>query len=319
MKHSTIICILVIQAILIACGPSNSNASDTFSIALLSGPWEKYLSSQPEILILQKTTKGIQDLLTEEQKLIQSVLDADASPGETSELSGLQDRLAELKAAIPSAETSSGYVEYEERYRRSYIYGRTSYINSRPYYTYSVFRKKSKSSSPQLVQSVAGIATNATLEDIDQRINALQHLISQWNHRTSKMSANGVSGIMREANEEYLDGLRDYVKDFIKIRSELRKIEETQMQRSQNKATILQEWKIFEETCLSILEDYFNKSDPKIIKANENGIYVLNEKQLASKLIMKCNVGPRTLYFELGEHNHPNHPFSMADVTVSND
>ena len=35
-----------------------------FSLTLLPGPWEKYLSAPPKILILTHSTKGIQDLLT---------------------------------------------------------------------------------------------------------------------------------------------------------------------------------------------------------------------------------------------------------------
>jgi hypothetical protein len=297
--------------------PQPQTSPKELSLTLLHGPWEKYLSAPPKILILKNPTKGIRDLLAEEQSLIKSMLDADASLTETSEHSGLTDRLDELKAAAPSAETSSGYVRSNRRNRHTYISGNTIYTNSNSYYySYSVFRAKQKSSSPDLVRSVTGIAANASLEDLDQRIDAFQHLISSWSRRTSVMSPNGTSGIMRDANEAYLAGLKGYTQEFIKIQKELRKIEQAQAYKAQNKAGILKDWQTFENTRLSILKDYFNSSALETVQHANNRSYTLNEAQLARPLILACKIGPRVVYFELDERRHPNHPFILADITT---
>lgn len=296
--------------------PATQKSAKEFSFTLLPGPWKKYLSEPPRILISRHTTKGIRDLLTEEQALIKAVLDADASVTETSEHSGLKDRLDELKNAVPSAETSSGYVRSSRTYRRTYVSGNTVYTNSYPHYYYSVFSEKQKSSSPALVRSVSGIAANATLEDLDLRIEALQGLVSTWSRRTSAMSPNGTSGIMRDANEAYLAGLRGYTKDFIQLRKELRVIEQAQAHKAQNKAGIIQNWTTFEKSRLDILKNYFDDVDVEYVKATHGLSYQLNQEQLSHTLVLVCEIGPRIVYFELDERRHPNHPFILADVTA---
>jgi hypothetical protein len=296
--------------------PEPKESVQYYSFTLLPGPWTKYLSEPPQILISRNTTNGIRDLLTEEQVLIKAVLDADASVTETSEHSGLKDRLEELKNAAPSAETSSGHVRSNQSYRRTYISGDSVYTRSYPSYSYSVFREKQKSSSPALVRSVSGIAANTTLDDLDQRIQSLQGLISTWSRRTSVMSPNGTSGIMREANEAYIAGLRGYTKDFIQLRKELRAIEQAQTHKVENKAGIIQNWVTFEKARLGILKKYFEGAGVKYIEATHGLTYQLNEEQLSHKLILVCKIGQRVLYFELDERHHPNHPFILADVTT---
>ncbi|MFQ3241959.1 MAG: hypothetical protein ACI9JZ_001650, partial [Lentimonas sp.] len=195
----------------------------------------------------------------------------------------LTDRLDQLKAAVPSAETSSGYVRTHRRSSLTYVSVSTIYTNPYPSYysSYSVFHTKEKSSSPDSVRSVSGIVKNATLEDINQRIDALQHTISTWTRRTSTMSLNGISGIMRDANEAYLEGLKGYTQDFIDIRKSLRQIEQAQAHKAQNKAGILQNWKNFETTRLSILKSDFDNNDLESIEPFSERTYTLNESQLA--------------------------------------
>jgi len=299
----------------------NETPSETRHFTLLTGPWSKYISVPPQIYTFDKISSGIETLLTAEQKLIQAVLEADVDVAETSAYSTLNDRLDELKAAAPSAETSSGYVRSSPNgYRSTYISGDTIYTRSYPYYySYSVFRSKQKSSSPALVRSVSGLAANATLtvKDLDQRITALQHLISTWSRRTAAMSANGTAGIMRDANEAYIEGLRQYTSDFIQLRKELRVIKSEQSKRVANKSNIIAEWNQFEQQNLHILNKFFHDNHTAIIDPTKGANYLINKDKLNGTLILVCNIGPRQLYFELNGRN-PFHPFTLADITPTN-
>ena len=299
----------------------NEKPIETLRFTLLTRPWSKYLSVPPKIYMFDKIPSGIEKLLATEQKLIQAVLEADVDMAETSAYSTLNDRLDELKAAAPSAETSSGYVRSSSsRYRRSYISGDTIYAHSSPYYYgYSVFRAKQKSSSPELVRSVSGLAANATLtvEDLDQRITALQHLRSTWSRRTSTMSTNGTAGIMRDANEDYLEGLRQYTSDFIQLRKELRAIRSEQSKKAANKSNIIQSWNQFEQQNLHILNKFFQDNQTAIIEPTKGADYLISKDKLNGPLILVCTIGPRQLYFKLNGRN-PFHPFALADITPTN-
>jgi hypothetical protein len=297
---------------------SEQSSEETLRFTLLTRPWSKYLSVPPKIYTFDNISSGIEKLLATEQKLIQAVLEADVDVAETSAYSTLNDRLDELKAAAPSAETSSGYVRSSSSgYRRTYISGDTIYTHSYPYYNgYSVFRAKQKSSSPELVRSVSGLAANATLtvEDLDQRITALQHLSSTWSRRTSTMSTNGTAGIMRDANEDYLEGLRQYTSDFIQLRKELRTIRSEQSKKAANKSNIIKNWNQFEQQNLHILNKFFQDNHTAIIEPTKGADYLINKDKLNGTLILVCNIGPRQLYFELNGRN-PFHPFTLADIT----
>ena len=292
--------------------------SETLHFALLTGPWSKYLNAPPQIYTFDKISTGIETLLTTEQELIQAVLEADVNVAETSAHSALNDRLDELKAAAPSAETSSGYVRSSSSsYRRTYISGNTIYTHSSPYYYgYSVFRAKQKSSSPELVRSVSGLAANASLttKGLDQRINALQHLTSTWSRRTSTMGTNGTAGIMRDANEAYLKGLQNYTADFIQLRKELRVIKSEQSKRAANKSNIIASWNQFEQQNLHVLNKFFHDNQTDIIEPTKEADYLISKDKLKGTLILVCSIGPRQLYFELNGRN-PLHPFTLADIT----
>ena len=296
-------------------------SSETRHFTLLTGPWSKYISVPPQIYTFDKISSGIETLLTTEQKLIQAVLEADVNVAETSAHGALNDRLDELKAAVPSAETRSGYVRSNSNtYSRTYISGDTIYTRSYPhYYGYSAFRSKQKSSSPELVRSVSGLAANASLttKDLDQRITALQHLNSTWTRRTAVMGTNATAGIMRDANEAYLDGLRQYTSDFIQLRKELRIIKSEQSKRAANKSNIIAEWNQFEQQNLHILNKFLHDNHTAIIDPTKGADYLINKDKLNGTLILVCNIGPRQLYFELNGRN-PFHPFTLADITPTN-
>ncbi|MFW5874334.1 MAG: hypothetical protein ACOCVJ_02925, partial [Verrucomicrobiota bacterium] len=245
---------------------------------VLNDPWNRYFRSPPRILLVPELSTGIAELLNEEQSLIKAVLDASSEIKATSEYAALEEKIEELKLTIPQAETSSGYVPRGGT--RSYTYvsssGSTAYVRrSSGYYDgyYRIFHRKQKSSSPALVRSVEGIAHNTTLEDLDQRIDALQQIISLWNRKTAGMSVNGTEGIMRRANEDYLEGLRGFTQEYVTIRSELRKIEEKQARVEQEKSAILSEWQEFESNRLPILDEYLNEHTVLTLKPDSKDAY----------------------------------------------
>ncbi len=300
---------------------SASEAMHPSDYTVLTAPWNKYFRGTPKILLIDRPSKGILDLLEEEQKLIKAVLDTTGKSTESSEYAALEEQLAELKTLIPSAETASGYVPGSSRaYTYSYVVGGTVYTRTQRYYDgyyYRAFLEKQKSSSPELVRSVEGIVHNATLEpkDLDQRIEALQRLTSQWNRRTSEMSPTGTSGIIREANEAYLVALRDFIKEVIKLRSQVRQIESQQQIMEQNKASILTEWKGFEDDRLQILNDYLNSNALAVIEAKGENVYSLPVLSKDQRLIYVCTIGARDLYFELSSGRSNQHPFVLVDVS----
>jgi len=287
---------------------------------LLSEPWKKYFHGTPRLLVVDSISKGIRDLLAQEQSLIKTVLDSSGTAEESSEYAELEERLNELKTIIPAAETASGYVPTQSR-SYSYISGNTVYTRSgRSYYDnhyYRSFHEKQKSSSPALVRSVQGLVHNATLniQNLDQRIEALQGLISQWSRRTSEMNTSGTSGIMRDANEAYLSALRDFTKNFGHLRTQVKKVEAEQARSSQNKSKILEQWKAFEDNRLSILNDYLQSNAKFTIKPTADSIFPTPALKSGEQLIMVCTIGQRDLYFEVSPDRHKQHPFVLVDVT----
>lgn len=291
--------------------------------AVLSTPWDVYFRASPSILVISSLSPGIKDILKEEQKLIKAVLDSSAGTTSSSEYAELEDRLEELKTVIPKTETSAGYTRTTVR-RGSYTYvvgdvayvrqSNYSYYNS-PYY--STFRQTQRSSSPEMTRSVENIAHNATLENIDQRIDALQQSIRNWTRRTSEMNPTGTSGIMRRANEAYLSGLQDYIKEFISIRADLQKIEQQQEAASRNQAQILEEWRMFETTRLPILSDYLENNASALVKPSPDGSFLLPDTS-ENKLLYVAEIGERTLYFELNTMRNSLHPFLLVDIDPLN-
>lgn len=285
---------------------------------VLNEPWNTYFRSTPKILIVPELSEGIADLLEQEQTLVKSVLDSLGSAGSSSEYVTLEDKLEELKSVIPQTETNSGYVRRQRSTSNSYAYSSSSSssvsINNRYYGGYyTVLRYKTMSSSPEMTRSVENIAHNATLEDLDQRITALQQIISKWNRRTAEMTASGTSGIMRSANIAYLEDLTIFTQEFVNLRKELRAINQKQTTIQQNKTAILSEWKAFENTRLALLDEYLQSNASEIVTLSPSNVYVLNDYE-GKKLIYSCEIGDRTLYFDLTNKHSEKHPFVLIDV-----
>ncbi|MGZ0709756.1 hypothetical protein ACWPKO_15610 [Coraliomargarita sp. W4R53] len=288
---------------------------------LLSEPWKKYFRGTPELLIVKSPSQGILDLLDQEQRLIKTVLDSSGTAAESSDYAELEERLDELKTIIPSAETASGYVPTSSNRSYTYISGNTVYTRrSSSYYNgyyYRTLREKQKSSSPELVRSVQSLVHNASLDlkDLDQRIDALQQMISQWNRRTSEMSVGGTSGIMREANQAYLETLRDFTKSFVELRTDVRKAEAEQARIVNGKSKMLQQWETFETNRLPILHDFLKDNAQTTIEPTEDETFSTPDLNADEKCIMVCTIGQRDLYFEVSTHRHKQHPFVLVDVT----
>ena len=283
---------------------------------VLNEPWNKYFRSTPKLLVVPKISTGMANLLAEEQRLIKSVLDSGSDANSSSEYVALEDKLEELKAVIPQAETGSGYVPRSSRRYGSYSYisGGTVYTNSR-YYSgyYTVLREKTMSSSPEMTRSVEGIAHNATIEDLDQRIDALKQIQRSWNRKTTEMSPNGTSGIMRSANLAYLEGLRDFTAEFTNLRKELRGIKQKQTAIQKNRSNILSDWQTFENSRLELLKDYLNSNATEHVEISGNDIYTLPDFA-GKKLLYACEIGERTLYFDLTDKHSKHHPFVLVNV-----
>lgn len=302
--------------------PARPELVETKEYVIFDEPWGQYFKSTPYLILLNRPSKGILALLEEEQKLIKLVLDTSSTAEESSGYAQLKEELAELKTVIPSAETVSGYVPgSQRRYSYTYVIGNTIYTRTRPSYYYndayySVFREKQKSSSADLVSSVESLVHNASLdlEDLDQRIEALQHLRSQWSRRTSLMSATGTSGIVREANEAYLESLRTFSQDVINFRKKVRLVEERQEALVKAKATTIANWENFENTRLPVLREYLTQNALEKVQLNQAQKYEIPVVKSGQILIFVCQIGARELYFDLSKGDSEQHPFQMINV-----
>ena len=287
---------------------------------VITDPWSKYFRADPTVIILPKLTKGVEDLLNEQQQKAREILSNTGQLGDRPEYIQLQEELESLKSAVPGAETRSGYGRSSRRYYSSPSYsyvssdGGTAYVrsgSSRSYY-YTVFNQVHKSSSPALARSVENIIYNATLEDIDQRIEALRQLHRTWSRKTNLMSPNGVEGVMREANQAYLEGIQGYTSEVAQLQSRLKRVQTLIDAESAKKEARLEEWRSFEANRLPIIQEYIERHQ-QIQVQPKKGQYELPITQLEKQvLILACTIGERTLYFDLNPNAYGKHPFRLV-------
>ena len=287
---------------------------------VITDPWSKYFRSDPTLIILPKLTQGVEDLLNEQQQKAREILSNTGQLGDRPEYIQLQEELEGLKSAVPGAETRSGYGRSSRRYYSSPSYsyvssdGRAAYVRSGSYrsYYYTVFNRVHKSSSPALARSVENIIYNASLEDIDQRIEALRQLYRTWSRKTNVMSPNGVEGVMREANQAYLEGIQGYTGEVVQLQSRLKRVQALIDAESAKKEARLEEWRSFEANRLPIIQEYIERNQ-HIQVATKNGQYELPAELLEKQVVLlACTIGERTLYFDLNPDAHSKHPFRLV-------
>jgi hypothetical protein len=309
-------CVLIA---LIACERPllEEESAEIIQVGLVLHPWDTYFSEPPVVLNLEAIPSSVQRLLNEQQRLAKAVLDGHgATP--IMEIAPLEARLAELKTMIPDAETRSGYVEHGYR-RVGSVYSSDTFSYARTgsgvLYDYPVFRLQNKSSSPELVRSVHGIVHNASINDLEQRIAALQQLTSVWSRRNSVMSSTGSSGLMRSANEAYLQELRGLTREFIELQQQrdaaLARHGDVQRNHEQN----LQLWQAFETNELPVLQRFFERNTIKEIVCNDPvQNYVLARPGPQHIYILAAPIGPRKLYFPIDLKPSSVHPFVMVEL-----
>jgi hypothetical protein len=291
----------------------------TTDFTVLTDPWSQYFRSDPVIYLIPSLSEGVEQLLGEQQELARDILSTSGKIVDRPEYIQLEEQLAELKLAVPGAETASGYGRGYRRDVRSpgyaYVAPDGSYAESRTSrgYTryYTVFRRVHKSSSPALARSVESIVYNASVEDIGQRIAALRQLISKWSRRTSVMSPNGVEGVMREANEAYLDSLKEYTSDWLGIQERLRRVETSIQAAEERKLERLEEWRRFEENRLPVIAEYIERQHSERV-SHAGGRYQIPGALLNDHIILlACEIGERRLFFDLTQGTHSDHPFRL--------
>lgn len=292
---------------------------ETRLYSVITDPWSKYFREDPTLIILPKLSKGVEDLLNEQQQKAREILSNTGQLGDRPEYIQLQEELEGLKSAVPGAETRSGYGRSSRRYYSSPSYNHISsdgsiYMRtgaSRSYY-YTIFNRVHKSSSPALARSVENIIYNATLEDIDQRIEALRQLRRTWSRRTNVMSPNGVEGVMREANQAYLEGIQGYTGEVVQLQSRLKRVQALIDAESAKKEARLEEWRSFEANRLPVIEEYIERNQHVQVAA-QNGQYELPAELLDKQVVLlACTIGERTLYFDLNPDAHGKHPFRLV-------
>jgi len=294
---------------------------ETKSFTVLTDPWSKYFQIEPIIYLLPSLSKGVAQLLEEQQRLTKEILSSPGQIDERPEYIELEEDLAQLKMAVPGAETASGYSRrYTRSYSPSYSYvssdGSYAHAGSGNNYSgyYTSFHGVHKSSSPALARSIENIVLNASIDDLDQRINALQQMMRTWSRRTSIMSLNGVEGIMREANLAYLSSLKDYAGEWVRLQKRLKQVESLITAESTKAAARLEEWKAFEINRLPVIADYVERNHSHIARA-DNATYGLPLGKIKHPtVLLACEIGERILYFNLSQGRHRDHPFRLISL-----
>ncbi|MGJ8637896.1 MAG: hypothetical protein ACSHYA_00760 [Opitutaceae bacterium] len=321
---SKCVCALLLASILVSigCSPKGNPVSASGPYVLVTDPWSRFFTSDPTVYCVPKMSDELKSILDEQQILAGSVLSATGKREERPEFFPLLDRLEILKSAIPSTETKVGYAS-----RRSGGSGDRSaaYSASDNSYHYarngsgssgyrSTFSSVHKTSSPALARSVENLVLNASLSDLDQRIDGLEQLISVWSKKAEVMSSNGMEGVMRSANLAYLRSLKDYTDDFLDLQKSLEDVVEQADMAESNRDLHLQQWAHFEETRLPLLHDYVqNKFRHKVV-SHEAGRYMLPPHLDQDLVILACTIGDRVLYFELFRREEARHPFRLLYI-----
>ena len=291
---------------------------ETKSFTVLTDPWSKYFQAKPIIYLLPSLSKGVTQLLEDQQRLAKEILSSSGQINERPEYIVLEEDLAQLKFAVPGAETASGYSRRSYSPSYNYISSDGSHIYSRTGGSYSgyytTFRNVHKSSSPALARSIENIVFNASIDDLDQRISALQQMMRTWSRRTNIMSLNGVEGIMRDANLAYLSSLKDYAGEWVRLQKRLKQVESLITAESAKKAARLEEWRAFELNRLTVIADYVERNHSHKAGA-DNATYELPLGEMKQPtVLLACEIGERTLYFNLSHGRHPDHPFRLVSL-----
>jgi hypothetical protein len=296
---------------------------ETQLFSVVTDPWSKYFRAEPTLIILPKLTQGVEDLLNEQQQRAREILSNTGQLADRPEYIQLEEELESLKSAVPGAETRSGYGRsYSRSYSPSHTYvssdGSTAYFRtgSGGSHYYTVFHRVHKSSSPALARSVENIIFNASLDDIDQRIEALRQLYRTWSRKTNVMSPNGVEGVMRAANQAYLDGILGYTMEVVQLQSRLKRVQALIDAESAKKETGLEEWRSFEANRLPVIREYIQRHT-KLQVAAEDGTFRVPTALLENHVILlACTIGERTLYFDLRAGSHSKHPFRLVAMGI---
>ena len=295
-------------------------AGETKSFTVLTDPWSKYFQTEPIVYVLPFLSKGVTQLLEDQQRLAKEILSNTGQMSDRPEYVELKEDLALLKMAVPGAETASGYSRrsYSQVPGYSYVSPDGNYAYSRTGSSYSgyytIFREVHKSSSPALARSIENIVYNASVDDLDQRINALQQMLRTWSRRTNLLSPNGVEGVMRDANQAYLSSLKDYLGEWVQLQKRLKQVESLITAEKAMKAARLEEWQTFEHNRLPVITDYIKRNYAHKASA-DNGTYELLLGEMKQPtVLLACEIGERTLYFNLSQGRHPDHPFRLISL-----
>ena len=128
------------------------------------------------------------------------------------------------------------------------------------------------------------------------------------------MSPNGVEGVMRDANLAYLSSLKDYAGDWIRLQKRLKQVELLITAESMKTGERLEEWQAFEFNRLPVIADYIERNHSHKAAA-DNAIYELPLGEMKHPtILLACEIGERTLYFNLSHGRHPDHPFRLISL-----
>jgi hypothetical protein len=313
-------CLIFILSLLVACHPDRERTIVRYQpgldYVLNSGFWSRFFRSEPQLYVVPKLSDNARTLLEREQRLASVILNGHARLQDRPEYLLLSESLDELKSAVPGLSIRTGSAARSNSSgSRSEAYasdsGSYSYVRRSASSYASAFQRVHRTSSPELARSVENAVRNASLENLHQRIDALNLLISTWSRKSEVMSYNGVSGVMREANLGYIASLKEYRDDYRGLYQELKEIEVLLAQAASRAQAMQTEWQAFETTELVELDRYVRNFTAAVIQPTMQGRYYMPEYR--GFIIVACEVGERTLYFNLSELDGSTHPLRLVE------
>ncbi len=294
-------------------------ASNLSEYRLLIHPWDKWITKEPKILIVNSLNSGAKDLLHKQQKLALELLSDDSKEAKNPKLVELEQELKLLKTEIPTTATATGSKKVSRNYNRSYIESDGTVHINRYSGSYNDWESVTKSSSQSLVKSTTNIVLNASLDDLDQRIESLNKLVATWYSKISNMSRDGTSGAIWEADQAYLTKVKNFTKKLIELKGKKSALDAIQDSKRRDKMAVLKDWSEFEQYELPVLSVYFDKNLKESFESHGDQHYFLPPVAKSDALIIAFEVAHRTLYFDLTNSESNDSPLRLIKLNSADD
>lgn len=279
-----------------------------------SGSWSKYLTDPPEILLVDLPPE-MDRILSQGEKILVNLFDAERLDPEAMVVEKFEPRLESLKRATPDLVTAEGYSTRVRWHPHAYTSSTTASTGSghHGYYSYRD-EQKQRSTSPSLIREVRFAVRNIDLDSIEPKIDMLDMSHRKWMQRTSDMPGSGTSSLIRDANFEYLDRLKEYIAEWNNLQNDIKKYRRSIAESQMDRTDTLTQWKDFEANELEALHHFFENDSVERIQSDDGKFYMFPAESIDKDAVLACVVSGRRLYFRLNPEESVLHPFGLISM-----